>query len=83
MKLTALCVCTAVATLALIAGAKAADTHQADAIEDAVAVITPTKATGSSARGIVRLKQEKGYVQLTGQVTGLATTGTTLRTRLD
>ncbi len=73
MKMTVLSICTMLAALGLVATAQAADKHEheADSINDAVAVIMPTKASNSNVAGIVKLKQEKGYVQITGQVTGL------------
>jgi Cu-Zn family superoxide dismutase len=73
MKMTVLSICTMFSTLGLVVAAQAADKHEhmANPIEDAVAVIMPTKASNSDVAGVVRLKQEKGYVQVTGQVTGL------------
>jgi superoxide dismutase, Cu-Zn family len=71
MKKTVLSFCTMLSVLGLITTARAADADKADAIKDAVAVIMPTPASKSHVAGVIRLKQEKGYVQVTGEVTGL------------
>jgi superoxide dismutase, Cu-Zn family len=55
--------------LALFAVARAADDPHA--INEAVAVLAPTKAAGGNVAGTIVLKQEKGYVMVTGEVTGL------------
>ena len=52
--------------------ARAADEkheHAHEEIKEAVAVLVPMKASGVG--GTIVLKQEKGYVQVTGEVTGL------------
>lgn len=64
---------TSAVLLASLLGAtvQAEDHPKADAIKEAVAVIAPTKASGSSTAGVITLKQEHGYVHVTGEVTGL------------
>lgn len=72
MKMNVLFAFALLAGPAFAASARAADHQHADAkVTNAVAVITPTKASDGKVQGIVRLKQEQGYVLLTGQVTGL------------
>ncbi len=56
---------------ALAAVASAADTHEAVHINEAVALLAPTKASGGNVSGTIVLKQEKGHVLVTGEVTGL------------
>jgi len=64
---------TMLATLGLAAVAYAADKHdhehEAVQINEAVAVLVPMKNSGVS--GTILLKQEKGYVLVTGEVSGL------------
>ena len=55
----------------LSANVLAADDHKAEAIKEAVAVIAPTKASNSQTAGVITLKQEHGYVQVSGEVSGL------------
>lgn len=45
--------------------------HKAEAVNEAVVVIAPTKASGGNTSGVIVLKQEKGYVHVTGEVSGL------------
>jgi Cu-Zn family superoxide dismutase len=75
MKTTVVNFFAALSVLGLIGVARAADEHEhehkAEPVKEAVALIAPTKPSKSSVAGIVVLKQEKGYVQLTGEVTGL------------
>ena len=56
--------------LGLAAWSRAADEHEHkhEEVNDAVAVLAPMKASGVN--GTIMLKQEKGYVQVTGEVTG-------------
>lgn len=73
MKTTVLSFCTMLWALGLVAVARAADDdHKGAAIQDAVAVIAPTKASKGDVAGTIMLKQHKGYVQVTGEVTGLS-----------
>jgi Cu-Zn family superoxide dismutase len=73
MKTTVLSYCTVLSALGLVAAARAADDHaqQGPAIAEAVAVVMPTKASKGNVSGTIVFKQEKGYVQVTGEVTGL------------
>jgi len=71
MKKTLLSFCTMLSILGLVMTAQAADKHKPAPIKDAVAVIAPTKASGGDVAGVVKLKQQKGFVQVTGEVTGL------------
>lgn len=73
MKTTISSFCTIISALGLVMTTHAADErqHKTEPITNAVAVIFPTQAGNSKVAGIVMLKQEKGYVQVTGQVTGL------------
>jgi Cu-Zn family superoxide dismutase len=61
------------AALWLVAVTRGADEHdhkhEAADIKDAVAVLVPMKNSGVA--GVVLFKQEKGYVNVTGEVTGL------------
>ena len=59
--------------LGLPAFVRAADPHDHEdhLIDEAVAVIVPTKASGGNVGGAITLKREKGYVLVTGEVTGL------------
>jgi Cu-Zn family superoxide dismutase len=62
-----------VAAFAVITLARAADEHghkhPPEPVNEAVAVLVPMKASGVA--GTIVLKQEKGAVRLTGEVTGL------------
>ena len=62
-----------VSALALVAVSQAAaqhkDEHKAPDIKEAVAVLVPSK--DSQVKGVILLKQEHGYVQVSGEVTGL------------
>jgi Cu-Zn family superoxide dismutase len=62
--------CTMVSALGLAVVAQAADKHEAVHINEAVAVLVP-KAGGDKVAGSLMLKQEKGYVVVTGEITGL------------
>ncbi len=64
-------ICTMVAVLGFAAAGNALAEHAPSAAADAVAVILPTKASKSDTAGTVVLKQMKGYVLVTGEVTGL------------
>ncbi len=66
MKKYVLSACTMLSALA--GAAYAADPHE---ITEAVAVLAPTKAAGGNVAGTIVLKQEKGYVLVQGEVTGL------------
>lgn len=74
MKTTVLSFGSLVLATALVVSACVADDehHKAQPIDQAVAVIAPTKASDSDVAGTIVLTQEKGYVQVTGEVTGLA-----------
>jgi Cu-Zn family superoxide dismutase len=64
----------AAALLAALAGSAtlaAADDH-GGGINEAVAVIAPTKAGDGKTAGVIVLKQEKGYVHVTGEISGLS-----------
>jgi superoxide dismutase, Cu-Zn family len=61
--------CTMLSALALAVLAQAADTHDPQ-VNEAVAVLVP-KTGGDGVAGMILLKQEKGYVQVTGEVKGL------------
>lgn len=63
--------CTMFCLLGLAKAIQAADEHkhEHEDIKEAVAVLAPMKASGVG--GIILLKQEKGYVSVTGEVTGL------------
>ena len=65
--------CTLFSAVALVGSTQAAlaqdHKHEHEEVTDAVAVLVPMKASGVS--GTILLKQEKGYVQVTGEVTGL------------
>ncbi|REK13011.1 MAG: superoxide dismutase family protein [Planctomycetota bacterium] len=71
MKTTFVKICTVLVTLGLVTAARAADEHDALPVDEAVAVIVPTKASKSDTAGVIMLKQKDGYVQVTGEVTGL------------
>ncbi len=71
MKTTQLSLC-AVLVAGLAAGAGAADKPKAAPVKEAVAVIMPTKKSDGKTTGTVTLTQHKGYVQLTGEVSGLS-----------
>ena len=60
----------AVAVTAANSTARAADEHPA--INEAVATLVPQKASGANVAGTLVLKQEKGYVLVTGEITGLS-----------
>jgi Cu-Zn family superoxide dismutase len=68
MKRSIIGVCTLLSAIGTVSAARAADEH-APAIKDAVVVLVPSK--GSEVGGTIALRQEKGYVQLTGEVQGL------------
>ena len=70
MKFTLLATSALLASL-LVANAQAADDHKAAPIKEAVAVIGPTKASNSQTAGVITLKQEHGYVLVSGEVSGL------------
>jgi Cu-Zn family superoxide dismutase len=74
MKTSVLSFCTVLSALGFVAVARAADDHKhkAEPITEAVAVVMPTKASKSNVAGTIVLKQQKGYVQVTGEVTGLS-----------
>jgi Cu-Zn family superoxide dismutase len=63
--------CTMLSALGLAAATQAADKHEEANINEAVAILVPTKASGGQVAGTIVLKQEKDYVQVTGEVTGL------------
>ncbi len=67
MTKTMLSVCTMLTALGIVGSVRAADEHPGG---EAVAVLLP-KAGGDGVHGTILLKQEKGYVQVTGQVDGL------------
>jgi superoxide dismutase, Cu-Zn family len=71
MKTSVLSFCTLLSALGLTATCQAADDHEHEHEEvmQAVAVLVPMKASGVA--GTIFLKQEKGYVSVTGEVTGL------------
>jgi Cu-Zn family superoxide dismutase len=71
MKRYVLSFCTVLSALGLAAWSRAADDHkhEHEEITDAVSVLAPMKASGVG--GTILLKQFKGYVQVTGEVTGL------------
>jgi Cu-Zn family superoxide dismutase len=75
MKTTLLTFGTMLSALVFAAASRAADDHdhehKLEPISEAVAVIAPTKASKSEVAGVIVLKQEKGYVQVTGEVSGL------------
>jgi Cu-Zn family superoxide dismutase len=75
MKTTVVSFFAMLSALGMIGVARGADEHdhehKPDPVNEAVAVIAPTKASKSDVAGIVVLKQGKGFVQLTGEVTGL------------
>ncbi len=68
---TILSFCTMLSALGLALVARAADEHKHEEphITEAVAILMPMKASGVS--GTILLKQEKGYVQVSGEVSGL------------
>jgi Cu-Zn family superoxide dismutase len=73
MKISMLSICTVLWAIGSAAANQAAAQHkhehaEAD-IREAVAVLAPSK--GSSVGGVILLKQEKGYVHVTGEVKGL------------
>ena len=68
MKQSVLGICTLLSALGIVAAAQAADDHDAG-IKQAVVVLVPSK--GSDVGGTIVLTQAKGYVQLSGEVTGL------------
>jgi len=72
MKITLLGLCTLFA-VGLTLSARA-DHHEDKAapIKEAVAVIAPTKKSDGKVHGVVLFTQHKGYVQVSGEVTGLA-----------
>jgi superoxide dismutase, Cu-Zn family len=70
MKFTLLTTSALLASL-LVANVQAADDHKPEAIKEAVAVIAPTKASNSQTAGVITLKQEHGYVLVSGEVSGL------------
>ncbi len=70
MKTTLLSLCT-VLVAALATTARAADKPKPAPVKEAVAVIMPTKSSGTETSGTVLMTQHKGYVQFTGEVTGL------------
>ena len=73
MTRSILTICTILSALGYVASTHAADEHKhenkpAD-IKDAVAVLVPMKSSGVA--GAILLKQEKGLVNVSGEVTGL------------
>jgi len=51
---------------------QAADPHEhAHEVDEAVAVVVPTKASGGNVGGAISFKTEKGHVKVTGELTGL------------
>jgi len=73
MKTCILSLCTMLSALGIVVVARAADEkHEVMAIHEAIAVIGPTKASGGNVAGMIVLKQEKGYVLVTGEVSGLS-----------
>ncbi|MBI3839515.1 MAG: superoxide dismutase family protein [Planctomycetia bacterium] len=68
---TVLSFCTMLSALGLALVARAADEHKHEEvhINEAVAILLPMKASGVN--GAILLKQEKGYVQVSGEVSGL------------
>ena len=68
MKKSVLGICTVLSVMSVAAAAKAADDHGAG-IKEAVVVLVPSK--GSDVGGTILLTQHKGYVQLSGEVSGL------------
>jgi superoxide dismutase, Cu-Zn family len=73
MKTSLVSFCTMLLAIGLVAAARAADDneHKAEPITNAVAVIMPTKASKSNVGGTIEFQQEKGYVLVTGEVSGL------------
>ncbi len=69
MKRRNLSFCTMLSALALVAVAQAEDKHEAPAINEAVVVLVPMK--GYEAAGVLLMKQDKGFVHVTGEVKGL------------
>jgi Cu-Zn family superoxide dismutase len=61
--------CTMFAALGMVALVQGADKHEAN-IDEAVAVLVP-RTGGDGVNGAILFKQEKGYVQVTGEVSGL------------
>jgi Cu/Zn superoxide dismutase len=68
---TVLRFCTMLSALGLALVARAADEHKHEEVHitEAVATLVPMKASGVS--GTIVLKQEKGYVHVSGEVSGL------------
>jgi Cu-Zn family superoxide dismutase len=68
---TVLSFCTMLSALGLALVARAADEHKHEEvhINEGVAVLVPMKASGVS--GTLLLKQEKGFTQVSGEVSGL------------
>jgi superoxide dismutase, Cu-Zn family len=68
---TVLSFCTMLSALGLALVARAADEHKHEEVQinEAASVLVPMKASGVS--GTILLKQEKGYVQVSGEVSGL------------
>lgn len=70
------CLLLAFAALGAVAASRAADDHdhehKMEPVHEAVAIILPTKIAKTQLGGAIVLKQEKGYVQVTGEVTGLS-----------
>jgi superoxide dismutase, Cu-Zn family len=68
-----LTVCAVLSSLGYLAAARAADEHKHEDkpvdIKEAVAVLVPMKQSGVG--GVILLKQEKGQVDVSGEVTGL------------
>lgn len=73
MKKTVIGVSAVLAVLGVVGVLRAHDDHKHEAVpvKEAVAVMVPTKASGGNVGGTLVMKQEKGYVQVTGEVTGL------------
>jgi len=70
MKRSLLSFCTLLAALGPATWTWAADhEHKHDEVNEAVAVLIPMKASGVA--GTIVLKQNKGYVHVTGEITGL------------
>jgi Cu-Zn family superoxide dismutase len=71
MKKSLLSFCIMLAAVSFNTKARAADEHEhkPENVTEAVAVLMPMKASGVG--GTILLKQEKGYVRVTGEVTGL------------
>jgi Cu-Zn family superoxide dismutase len=55
--------------VAWVGAAQHAHEHEHEPVSEGVAVLVPMKSSGVN--GVLLLKQQKGYVQVTGEVTGL------------